>query len=360
MENPQDVLLRLPPFSYACGRCRRVLVRRSIVNIHIGLLLALYAILFSMAYIEKAVRIDNGIGIVENPPFFIHLLCGVCSIPIVLILAKRVISIPESHDEDAVPTFLSLIRKSKAKNAIWSVTFLIGLLSLAYTVSLSAYYKYYSINIYDSVAYPLTFAAYFLIRTYLYLVCYPFVFAAAPAITFSLFRALNKSSVSFRPFHHDEMGGLRKYFLAVDRPIYAVQSFAVLIALMNYIGWGGFEIVPLLLAIGAPIIVTLLAIFLVVHFRGVLAYKRQKEIQALCQQQMEFYSATRSMVSLGSKDCLELLEKIEATERILEIMKRSKRGGFGKYLINIGVLITPHLIKPIGEMLATKLLGSAP
>src|SRR5215203_4320558 len=354
LKRPQSIVLRLPPFQYLCTPSRRLLARKSIVAAHLLVVGVLYVALLVVALDEKAIRISHGIGILQNPPFFVHVLCGLCSIPLILLLAKRVLAIPELRGENVIPLFLSLLRKNKTKNAIWSMAFILGLFSFSYTVSLSIFYKHHQINIYDSIAYPLTFTTYLIIRAYLYLVCYPFLFAAAPAITFLLFRSLNKSNVTYQPFHCDQMGGLRKYFQAVDRPIYALQSFAVLIALMNYVGWGGRMLVPLLLAIAAPIIVTLLAVFLFAHFRQVLTSKRDKEIQVICQQQMEFYLIVRNTASLDSKERLELLEKIEATERLLDLIKKSRQGGLGKYFVNVAVLIAPPLLKPIGEILVLK------
>lgn len=336
---PQSIALRLPPFSYLHGAYQRWLARRNIIALHFLILGVLYGLFAVAVSIEHTIFISGGIGILQNPPFFVHLLCCACSVPLISIFAARIIALSKTEEEVAVINFfLSLMRKNKIKNALFGLAFIVGLFALAYTVLLSASYR---IKIYDSTAYPLTFSTYLLVRTYAYLFCYPLVFASAPVITYHLFRGLKKTSVPYRPFHYDEMGGLRKYFVAVDRPVYAVQSFAVLIALVNYFGWGGMKLVPVILTIAAPIIVTLLAVFLFVHFRKVLAFKKREEIEIICQQRMELYFTARNLASLDSKVCLELLQRIEAAERLIESIRKDNRNDLKKYFFNIASLYCP-------------------
>jgi hypothetical protein len=356
----QSIALRLPPFSFICGPIQKWLARRNIIHLHYLILAILYGIFALSASIEGTVVIRNGIGILQNPPFFVHLLCSALSVPLVFIFAFRIFALSEAKEEESViNSFVSFIRKSKIKNALFGVAFLVGLFALAYTITLSISYKN-KVNIYDSLIHPLTFGSYFFIRLYSYLFCYPLVFAAAPTITYHFFKGLRRSPVPYRPFHYDEMGGLRKYFVAVDRPVYAVQSFAVLIALMNYFGWGGMKLVPVILTIAAPIVVTLLAVFLFVHFRKVLAFKKKEEIQAICQQRMDLYASARNLASLDSKACLELLQRIEAAERLIESIRKENRNDLKKYVFNIAVLIIPQLVKPIGDLLAKRFFGGAP
>ena len=333
-------------------------MRKGLLKVHFTIIGILYGVLAIAASIEQTIFIKNGIGILQNPPFFVHLLCGACSIPLVLMLVSRIVRLPETDEESSVILeFLSSLKRNKLKAALFNLAFLAGLFALAYNIVLSSSYR---VNIYDSIIHPLTFSAYSIVRAYLYLACYPFVFSATPTITYYLFRTVKKAPIQYRPFHYDEMGGLRKYFVAVDRPVYVVQSFAVLIALMNYLGWGGMLLVPMILTIAAPTIVTLLAIFLFAHFHAVLTSKKREEVQAIRMQQMELYCSARSLATLSSKDCLDLLERIEATERLVESVKKRNRNDLGKYFVNMTVLLATQILKPAGELIAQKFLGGGP
>jgi hypothetical protein len=360
-EDPRHLVLELPPFSFLPKRLSLWLARRNLALLHFLILATLYGALAAVASFEQTTFIKTGIGILQNPPFFAHLLLGASSVPLVLILASRVLRIPKDDEETSViGAFLSRVRESRSKVALFGIAFLIGLFALAYTLVLSAYYRTAKINIYDSISHPLTFTAYLVVRAYLYLFCYPMVFASAPTITYSLFGELKRAAIPYRPFHYDEMGGLRKYFVAVDRPVYALQSFAVIIALMNYLGWGGMLPVPKILAIAAPVIVTILAIFLFYHFNAVLVSKKQEEIRTIRAQQMELYSSARGLAALKGKECLELLERIEATERLIDSIKRGNSKDLQKYFLNMGILIVTQVAKPFGEMIVQKFFGGGP
>ncbi|MEJ2030149.1 MAG: hypothetical protein P8X66_09855, partial [Maritimibacter sp.] len=115
------------------------------------------------------------------------------------------------------------------------------------------------VNIYDSVDNVPTFSIYSIIRIYQYLICYPSVVSAGLVLPWLTFLVLRRISIGYLPFSVDGIGGLKKYLQIFDRPVFAVQSLTVAIALANYIGWGGFKPVSTLIAVGAPMVVTVLA-----------------------------------------------------------------------------------------------------
>jgi hypothetical protein len=309
-----------------------------------------------LAFYEGAIFVRNGIGVVQNPPFFIHLIAGFASIPLVHILFARVLALRrEPHGPSSITEFVRRLRGSRASIALYSMASLVGLAVFAYNIVLGFAYE---ITIYDSPEFPFTFASYQVIRGYLYLFCYPLVFTAPPVVAFYLFRSLRREDIQYQPFHIDGLGGMRKYFEAVDRPIYAVQSVAVLIALMNYIGWGRMEFAPLALAISAPILVTLLGVHLFVHFHRVVASKRRREMQKIRDQQMLLYEAVGSLAELKSRDCLDLLDKLEATERLATLVSKTSRRGLQKYFFNLMVLAAPYVLRPLGQALVERFMDS--
>lgn len=352
----KEILLALPPFSYVEKELLGKIKRIGPIRLHFLALGLLYCAFFGAAALEGALVIGGGVGVLQNPPFFIHLVSGLGSVPLVLLLIKRIERIPgNAEDEQVIQRFNALVTLSKTKNAAYAVAALVGVVALAYNINLSISYQ---VDIYDSLRYPLTFVAYQFVRAYLYLFAYPLVFAATPVVVFYLFRAVRKTSIRYRPFHHDDTGGLRKYFEAVDRPVYAVQSLAVMIALMNYIGWGALTFVPSVLAVAAPLVVTLMAALLFIHFKRTAAAKRQDEIEAIRGQQMAFYEMTGNLAALEGKECLELLERIEATERLVAAVKKEGGGGLAKYIVNLSLLAAPYIVGPFGELLARRLMES--
>lgn len=334
------------------------LARRGILSIHFLILALLYVVFFLAAAIERTFLIRGGIGVLENPPFLSHLVGGAVSVCLPYVIANRTAGLATTHeDREVITLFTGMISRSKTKLALFYSGSMIGLFALAYTVSMSLQPK---VNIYDAVTHPLSFSSYFLIRCYEYLVCYPFMLAGGFVLVHYLFRALRSTNIPFRPFHFDESGGFRKYYLAVDRPVYVIQSLTVLVAVMNYIGWGGLLRVPMILAIAAPSVVTAFALLLLYSFNRVVELKKREEIRQIRQQEMTLYPAAKDLASLGAKESLEFVERLEAMERLVAMVKKGKQGGWQKYLLNGGLVIVTQLAKPVGEMLTAKLLGGAP
>lgn len=357
LPTPHRIVFALPPFSFLPERLKDWLGQQGILKIHFILLVILYLAVFGAGFAEQTLVIPQGIGILENPPFLAHLISGALSVCLPFAIATRVAALSDTpEDKNVIETFISMVQESRIKLALFNVGILIGLFSLAYTVAMSAAPR---IDIYDAVTHPFTFSLYLVLRCYLYLFCYPLLFGGSIVLVYYLFRALRSDTTPYLPFHHDETGGLRKYFLAVDRPVYVIQSLTVLIALMNYIGWGGMFRVPLILTVTAPLLVTAFALLLLWDFNRLLSYKKKQEIRAIRLQEMELYPAAKQLASLDPREALDILERIEAMERLIETIKKGRQGGWQKYVINIGVVAVTQLSKPVGTILASRLLGSS-
>lgn len=348
-----QVLLNLPPILGLSDSGKARLRRTGFLNVHFIIVGGLYSIVLLAAAIEGTLLISGGIGILQNPPFLAHLIGGVLSAFLPYIISKRIINIAVSpEDEKIVLVFMANLRAGKAKQVFFNLAFLVGVVSLAYTVSMSLTPH---IKIFDAITYPITFTAYFLLRVYLYLVCYPLMIAGSITLVYYLFGALRTDVAEYSPFHYDEAGGLRKYFLAVDRPVYTIQSLAVLVALMNYLGWRGLQKVPVMLALAVPVIATLFAFFLLYRFYSMLSFKRRREIQAIRTQEMLLYPGPKTFASLPPRECLELLERIAALERLIETIKKARPRGWQKYLFNLVLATVTKFAAPLGASLVARL-----
>ena len=349
----RDLLHALPPFAMIPARCAGIFTRGRLIVIHFAILGSLYGVVFIAAVREHVIYLPTGEGIFQNPPFLAHLICGACSIWLPLAVAERIANITDSALDDAILVeFVRLLQISKTKAALFSVGFLIGLASLADTVAMSAAP---TIDIYDSVHHPLTFLSYLFVRTYLYLVCYPFMICSTIVTVYYLFRALRSSTAAYQPFHDDEMGGFQKYFQAVDRPVYLLQCLTVLVGAMNYLGWGGMLKVPLIFSIAAPVIVSGLAFILLFEFQNLLKFKRNQEIRAIRRQQTDLYLEAKRLASGSPAEGLELLKRIEVLDALVEAIRRGRPGGWGKYLLNIAAFIASQIAKPLASLIANHL-----
>ncbi len=329
---------------------------RSVPKLHLTTLAVLYGLLAAGAALEGTLFIRGGIGIVQNPPFLAHLFCGALAIYLPSLIARRIDRALESREDDRLVTqFRARIERSKLKHALFQVALLVGLISLAYTVTLSAQP---TIDIYDSVQHRRTFLLYLLIRTYLYLFAYPAMVSWSLLLVYALFRSLRSDVVPYLPFHHDDVGGLRRFFVAVDRPVYAIQSAAVLVAVANIAGWGGMLRAPLVLSIAAPMLATVFALMLWYEFNRVVAEKRDEAVREIRNQQMQLYPAAKALAALAPRECLDLLERIDAMERLIDVIRKRRPGGWQKYVANIAVVAVTQLAKPVGALLAARLFGS--
>jgi hypothetical protein len=352
------ILLALPPLSSIPRRTRAWVIRPSVLTLHAVILTVLYLLFFIAAAIEGTFLIPNGIGVFENPPFFGHVSGGVASVCLPYAMAKRVGAVGTTEaDRKVLRSFANRVQNSKLKLATFHSAFLVGLFALAYTVSMSLQP---GVDIYDAVSHPLTFSSYLLVRCYLYLIAYPFMLAGSFILIYYLFLTLQSSNITYRPFHFDGRGGFGKYYLAVDRPVYAIQSLTVLVAVMNFIGWGGIARAPILLSIGAPIVVTAFALLLLIAFNRIVVNKRREVIRELRQQQMNLYPAVKDLSSVGAKEALEFVERIEAMERLVAMIKKKRQGGWEKYFINLCVIVLTRVAEPIGALLSARILESMP
>jgi hypothetical protein len=337
-------MVALPPFSLLPQRLRERIIARRVVLLHFVALSCFYGVVLAVAAYEGVVYIHSGTGIIQNPPFLAHVVCAVSSIWLPIAILTRIARTADSAVADTVlATFLRFVEVSKTKVVLFAVAVLVGLASLAYTIYLSLYPTE---NIYDSIQHPLTFLMYLLLRIYLYLICYPFMISGCVINTYYLFRALRSSSVVYRPFHEDEMGGLRKYLRAVDSPVYLVQCLTVLVGATNYLGWGGMFAVPIMFSIAAPAVVTGFAFILFFDFHALLSSKKEKEVQAVRQQQMELYEEAKRL-DPHSPERLELLRRIETMDAVVDAIRKGRENGWKKYLLNMIVAVIGQLGKPL-------------
>lgn len=340
----KHILGSLPPICYFPERIRARMETRSILAIHLAIVASLYSIFFIVAFFEGTLLIDGGIGVIQNEPFFIHFVSAILSIPIVLIMAKRVSQLSnEIETAPIIVTVLDALQDSRFKNFLYWSAALVGLFAFAYNIVLSISYQ---IDIYDSVRHFPSFITYLPIRIYLYIFCYPFIVVTPVVVVIYLFKSLHASALRYRPFHPDGLGGLRPFLVAVDRPVYAVQSIAVLIAVMNYLGWGGLELVPTVLAMAAPVLVTLLAFLLFFLFYRALSDKKKHELHKLHQEQTALYERLSNPSQEREKGMSDLIGEIEATERLVVLINRRR----GKYWIKYFINLTPILLSQIREI----------
>ena len=338
-----QILSALLPFFISDNTAKNLSRNWNLIWVHFIIFLTLYLIFFIAAYFEQTIYLDEGIGIIQNPPFFAHLIAGMVSIPIFKYLIYKVSFLQRKDKFSVMKKFLKKLNQNLFKRALFFTLFTIGVIALASTVVLSGSYLKDGVQIYDSIQYPFSFSSYFVIRVYLYLFCYPLLIASTLVIISFLFISLKESKEPFIPFHLDKMGGLRKYFEAVDKPVYAIQSITVFIALMNYIGWGGMELVPLIMFSILPSLVTILALLLFGFFNEILNTKRKKVIEVIREKQMKWF---KEIELSGQEDLnyVKLIEEIEATERLLEILNKRYNPKILKYFLNLLTLLIPKLV----------------
>jgi hypothetical protein len=321
----------------------RIAARRAI-EWHFFATGALYAVFLFLALANGTVWRRSGIGVLQNPPFFAHLAATVVSIPMVVLLVNRV----GSHLR-ATPrrsrVFLALLEKSRLKRALYGLVSLVGLLSLAASVVMAATFQ---VDVYDAATlHPTTFAAYTVIRAYQYLICYPLLVASPIVLTALFFRTLQKCGLSYLPFAKDGAGGLRKYLRTVDRPVYAIQVMATLIAGANYLGWGGMKPVPVALALGALLAITVIGVMLHALFWLFARDLQRREISQIRDRQGRLYSQIRSEGRKRLVDHKALIEEIEAGDRLVEIIRKRRHLGWLKYPANVILALLPIAIKAV-------------
>src|SRR5690606_4472302 len=82
-----EILSLLPPFR-AFPRARFLIA--NLVRIHVVVTVVLYGVFILLASANDMMWNRSGIGVLENPPFFAHLLATAFSIPIVVIIVRRI------------------------------------------------------------------------------------------------------------------------------------------------------------------------------------------------------------------------------------------------------------------------------
>jgi len=349
----RQLVLALPPLSLIPVSLSHVVTPERCIALHFIILGVSYSLVLLAGQFEHVVHISAGIGIVQNPPFLAHIICGAASVGLPIAIAKRIAATQRTRpDEVIVAEFLDKLDRSRTKTALYSLAFIIGLAALVNTVVLSITSK---VDIYDSVQHPLTFVSYFFLRTYLFLLAYPFMIVGTVASVFYLFRILRNSVAIYQPFHEDETGGFRKYFYAVDRPVYLVQTLTVLVSVMNYWGWGGMALVPVIFSIAAPAIVSGFAFLLLFDFHKLLTLKKKEEIFAIRRQQMDLYPEAKRLSSISPTKSFDILKRIEAMNVLIDTIRKGREGGWGKYVVNVLAVIIGQLVKPLAAGIVSRL-----
>ena len=192
---------------------------------------------------------------------------------------------------------------------------------------------------------PVSWLAYFVLRAYQYLVCYPAMAAVAGTLPIILFRSIRSANIPYLPFELDGIGGLRKYLNVYDTPIFAIQSLSVLVALANYFGWGGFTAVSTSISVGVPIFIGILAIVLYVNFFRLVKLQRTDELQRLVRKQTALYNEIMSISNTSKRNPKEITDELEASLRISKLVRHSSSYQWIKYIINIIIAIAPKLFQ---------------
>lgn len=334
-----EVLSLLPPFRAFSGArflCSKLIAAHTVV------MSVLYGSFIILAVATRMIWNEKGIGVIENPPFFAHLLATSASIPILVIVVRRLVSDSSTMDGLALQDkFIAVLGRSKLAWFLYGISVLVGGIALAASIVMA---NTFTIDVYDATNHVPTFVSYSAIRGYQYLICYPLLVAGPVTLAILYFLALRKTEFRYKPFDPDETGGLRRHLQVFDRPLYAVQTLTVLIALANYLGWGTMQIVPLILAIGAPTIVTGLAFALYFSFSRLEQSFRDRELSKIGEYQNFIYRQLLTDESERSKSARELIDELEANERLVALIR--KRGSYGwvKYVVNYGVVLIPQVL----------------
>lgn len=315
-----------------------------LLRFHLIVTSALYSVFLMLAATNGTLWSSDGIGVLQNPPFFGHLAITALSIPLVLVLIKRVGGcLSQASKPRLRPTFFRLLAKSRALYFLYGSFVLGGLMSLAASIVMASTID---VDIYDSAGlHPSTFVGYSLIRIYQYIFCYPLLLATPLIIMIVFFRALQNGEVRYEPFAVDEMGGLKQYLRAIDRPIYAIQLISTIIAITNYIGWGELGLVPAILVFAVVIVVTLIGGVLHLSFIILSDRLRSSEIGRIRKQQDYLYEQILLMDQRGSEHTKIFVEEIEAGDRLVQIIRRRKNYGWAKYALNLAVAASTPLLK---------------
>lgn len=339
----QDVLLAFPPLSLLPESFHAFLKRRSLTRLHFVAMTVLYTLFLAVAAVDGTLWIHGGIGVTQNEPFLAHLLAGALSIPLALMFIDRLCGLGgTTEEEELAEDVVSAIQSSRLRQLLFALFFSLGLFALSYTFVMSFST---TVDIYDSGIHPWTLASYVPIRLYLYLFAYPLVFSVALTSSFFLYHGLSNHPIPYVPFHPDGTGGLRRYLLVVDRPVYGVQSIAVVIALMNYLGWGGMKPVPAVLSLLVAGILTAFAVVVFIHFYRVVARKKRTEVERIHAYRVSIYEQIRDLAADDRGRITELVEELDSTERLLAILSRNRLRGVGKYVLNAGVLVAPKALE---------------
>ncbi|WP_414832728.1 hypothetical protein [Afifella sp. YEN Y35] len=335
-----EALSLLPPFRAFPGFKPHP---KRLVDAHLAIVVTLYAIFLAIAFAEGMIWNDTGIGILENPPFFAHFLVTTASVPLVAAIARRAtLSFDEIIDQpNAQEIFLSVLGESRFAWFIYGVTVLVGIIALAASIVMAASFV---VDVYDSTSNFPTFLAYTLVRFYQYLICYPLLVATPAVLAILYFVALRRTNVRYEPFDPDYSGGLKKYLRVFDRPFFIIQSLTVLIAVANYLGWGQFGIVPTVLAVGAPTVATSLAVTLYLSFHRLARALRDRELLRIGVYQNDLYRHLLVPPDERSRPAKELIDEIEANERLAVLIRERRNWGWVKYALNYLVAIAPHIL----------------
>lgn len=339
----KDLLSAVLPFSVPKKLKRLLTHRLNVIYFHFITISSLYLVFFISTYFGKVFYIPNGIGVIQNPPFFAHLIAGTVSIPIIWYLIKNLSVLKKNDDFLIVERLLELLETSFLKKACFYLLTFIGLVAIAFTIVLSASYFQNEIRIYDSIENPFSFATYLFIRAYLYLFCYPLIISSVALIIYFLFASIQTSDMPYTPFHKDNLGGFGKYLAAVDKPVYVIQTLAVLVALLNYFGWGGLKLVPLILLTTIPILVTCFAFILYGFFYKVLKIKKNKIIEVIRNKQQKLFKKIENPEK-GNSGSAQIVEELEASERLIEMINKNRNTKMIKYILNLATLLIPKAI----------------
>lgn len=335
----EERLLRAFPILLALPG--RWLNPRMVLSIHLVLVALLYGSFLVAAIRGNQLWIANGIGVFENPPFFAHLVATVLAVPFLLLLVRRLIRALQQSPAHAQSEFWSTLENTQLVRAVSFLACFLGLVSLAGSLVMASRFQ---VNIYDSVENVPTFSIYSIIRIYQYLVCYPSIVAAGLVLPWLTFLALRRSSIGYLPFAVDGIGDLKKYLKIFDGPVFAVQTLAVVIALANYVGWGGFKPVSTLVAVGVPLVVTGLAAVLYFSFVTLVRTQREVELQKIVSRQNHLYAAMLNRAGDPDVEPKEIAEELEASVRLYELVRSTRNYGWIKYLTNLSIAILPNVL----------------
>ena len=75
---------------------------------------------------------------------------------------------------------------------------------------------------------------------------------------------------------------------------------------------------------------TVFALMLWYEFNRVVAEKRDEAVREIRNQQMQLYPAAKALAALAPRECLDLLERIDAMERLIDVIRKRRPGGWQK------------------------------